>query len=311
MTDDGFGFFNSTPGPNPWVNQILPDPADPNDLLAPLWADWVVNYDNGSVSGDIRGITAATAGPDLSIIEWDGVEYFPGDGSNPIAADFQVIMFSTVDPDFPEFIFAYQDIDEGFIDLLQSIGFVTIGAESGTGTSATDYFGAVTDDLLLCLDYEGPDTSPKELSFTATPSAFWNGRTAAAFEWNEVDNPGSRREYSWLSLEFEQLPYDFRGFIGLYDGKQIRLNRNRLNISFQLFDPVFFWRSIRDAEATVEITDSAGNVVASGDAHYNHRRQKYTYRWRIRNQGLEAGDYTITAYLDDGTSHSVTVELVH
>jgi subtilisin family serine protease len=309
VTDDGFGFFNSSPGSTPWVNQAIPDPAEPNDLLAPLWADWFINYDNGS-GGRIRGITAATAGSGLSVIEWDGVEYYPGDGTYPIAADFEIVMYSTVDPLYPEFIFAYDNVDADFADLLQSYGLITTGVESGTGTSASDYQGAITNGLMVCFDYQGPDKSPRPLSFSAAAHPILHGQTITVTEKDMVDNPGSRSASSSVQLEINQLPYVFRGFIGLHDGKKINRHRaHSVPVSFRLYDPVAWWHIVWNADATVEVTDADGNVVASGDARFRWFGLRYEYSWRIH--GLPRGDYTITAHLDDGTSHSVTVELVH
>jgi hypothetical protein len=61
---------------------------------------------------------SVTAGPDVSIIEWDGVDLYPGDGSYPIMADFEVVIFSTPDPVYPEFVFACNNVDQAVIDLL-------------------------------------------------------------------------------------------------------------------------------------------------------------------------------------------------
>jgi hypothetical protein len=305
VTDDGFGFFESTPGPIPYINMPIPTDLDPNDMLAPFWSDWVVNFDDGS-SGRIRGVTAATAGPDFSIVEWDGVEWYPGDGTYPISADFELMTFSTVDPDFPEFIFAYDNLDPGFIDLLLSLGYITSGIENRDGTVGTEYMGAYSDGLLVCYDYLAPDSSPKLLSFTATVKPQAHGRTVTLKQKNTVDNPGSRQERSRTSIEVNKLPYIFSGYFWLYDGKTIDVDDiSNVPVSFMLFDPVTY-RPAFKADANVEITDAAGNVVASGDAKY--RWLRYVYWWRVRN--LEPGDYTVTTYLDDGTSHSVTVTLV-
>ena len=45
VTDDGFAFFDSTPGPAPWVNTPIPSDVDPNDMLAPFWSDWFINFE--------------------------------------------------------------------------------------------------------------------------------------------------------------------------------------------------------------------------------------------------------------------------
>jgi subtilisin family serine protease len=309
VTDDGFGFFSSSPGPNPWVNQLIPDPTEPNDVLAPLWSDWFINYDDGS-GGRVRGISAATAGPDVSILEWDGVEFYPGDGTYPITADFEIVMYSTVDPVYPEIVFAYDNVDEDFTDLLQSIGYLTTGVENRTGTAATDFQGAITDGLMVCFDYQGPNTAPRQLSFSATARPILAGQDVTVFEVDKVDNPGARPESSSAEIEIDQLPYKFQGFFGLHDGKKIHIRHaSQVLVAFKLLDPLAWWHIVYDADATIEVTDADGNVVSSGDARFTWFGLRYVYTWRLDHH-LKPGNYTITAHLDDGTSHSVTVTLV-
>ncbi len=305
VSDDGFAFFESNPGPAPFINMPIPTDLEPNDMLAPFWSDWVFTYDPDQ-SGNERGLSAATAGPDLSIVEWDGMEWWPGGGAYPVAADFQIIMFSTVDPDFPEFIFGYDDLDQGFIQLLLDNFYLTSGIENRDGTVGTEYLGAYSDGLLVCYDYLPPDDSPKQLSFTATVKPIAHGRTVTVKQKDTVDNPGSRKNRNKTSIEVNQLPYIFSGYFWLYDGKVIDTDDiRRIPVSFLLFDPVTY-RLVWNAHANVEITAADGTVVAEGRAPF--RWFRYVYWWRLRH--VEPGDYTVTTYLDDGTSHSVTVTLV-
>ncbi|MEL7186282.1 MAG: S8 family serine peptidase, partial [Pseudomonadota bacterium] len=303
FTDDGFAFFNSTPGPLPFINLPIPSPDDPNDMLAPFWFDWIVEYDGE------RGITLATAGPNISIIEWDGVEPWTPDGTAPPLADFQLFTWMPVDPSGPEFIFAFDNLDPGLVSVLTGDpSIVTTGVENPDGTEGTEYAGDYMDNLIVCFDYVGPDTSPRALSFTGTPKKYVHGRSIKVREFDRVDNPGSRLARSKTEIEVNALPYRFKGFFGLHDGKKIELDRRKVKVAFRLYDPVFWWWLIRDADATVEVTDAAGNVVSSGDADFTRRGWRYEFTWRIK--GLAPGDYTVTAHLDDGTSHSVMVKLV-
>jgi subtilisin family serine protease len=304
VTDDGFGFFESTPGPNPYINTPIPVDSDPNDMLAPFWSDWVINYDDGS-GGRVRGVSAATAGADLSIVEWDGVEYWPGDGGYPISGDFEIIMFGTVDPDFPEFIFGYNGLDTEFNDLLLSLGYITSGVENRTGTIGTEYTGAYSDGLLVCYDYVAPDSAPTELSFSATVKANAGGRTFRVSQRDVVDNPGSRPNRNRIQIEVNEPPYIFRGFFGLTDGMTIDASRIRaLPVSFMLFDPATL-RPVRKAKADIVVTDAGDNIVSQGSARYLWFF--YYYRWTLGN--VASGEYTITANLDDGSSNSITVTL--
>lgn len=308
VSDDGFGFFNSTPGPAPWVNQLIPDVTDPNDLLAPMWSDWVINYNGDSTAGRIRGLSAATAGPNVSVIEWDGMEIYPGDGGTPIAADFELVVFSTVDPDLPEIVFAYDNVDETWVDTVQGAGLITSGVENSTGTAATPFAGAFTDDLIVCYDYQGPDTSPRTLSFTATAHPILHGREVWLRQRNSVDNPGSEAVGGFVPVEFNQLPYEF-DWLRPAEGESIRIKRNKkVRIEFRVWDPVIWWRALWRVDARVEITDSSGTVVDSGNARFRFFGWRYQYKWRL-NRNLTPGDYTITVYLDDGTRHTRSVEL--
>ena len=51
----GVAFFDSTPGPAFWEPQNLPDPTDPNNVLAMLWHDFEVVWDDSPH----RGVTLA------------------------------------------------------------------------------------------------------------------------------------------------------------------------------------------------------------------------------------------------------------
>ena len=62
-------------------------------------------------------------------------------------------MFSYVDPDYPEFIFGYNNLDTEFNDVLMSFGLVSSGIENRTGTVGSEYMGPYTDGLLVCYDY--------------------------------------------------------------------------------------------------------------------------------------------------------------
>jgi subtilisin family serine protease len=194
VTDDGFAFFDSTPGAQPWVNQVLPDPADPNDLMAPMWFDWVIDPAFGG------GISLATNGPDMSFIEWDDVEEFPGGGGTGATGDFEIVVFSTVDPDFPEIVFAYDNIDEAVLAGQP----VTVGVENGAGTSASTYNGPIFSGLIVCFDYEGVNAEPRELSFEAT--VVGGNDAIELIHGNSVDNPGSRTLTRLKSIELVDPP---------------------------------------------------------------------------------------------------------
>lgn len=152
FTDDGFAHFGSTSGATPWIPQMLPDPADPNSLMAMLWADLEIVYDN--TLGSVRGVSLATVGPNVSIIEYDDPEPFPVGSSTPVG-DFEVIVYSAIDntPNTPEIVFAF--------DILQPSlpAIATVGLESPDASQAVTFLNredaaALSDGLMICFDYQ-------------------------------------------------------------------------------------------------------------------------------------------------------------
>jgi len=183
FTDDGLVFFEGDLGDDPEVNTSLPDPADPNDLLAILWNDMRIVYN----AQDLRGVTLATAGADISIIEYDGVEP-AGGGDNRY--DFQAVIYSTIDnrPGYYEFVFAYDNFT-GYPDS------ATVGLENKDGTLGNelvygDPSGVITDGLMVCFDYS---FNPVVITYKAHVDADLEiGDTITNTVVHTTDNPGSK-----------------------------------------------------------------------------------------------------------------------
>ena len=155
VTDDGFVGFSdvSWAAGEPWTPQALPDPADPNGIAAPLWFDGEVQYD----AGTNQGITVASIPGAVSIIEYDGLEPFSDGGTPDPIGDMEVVIYNDVDPDFPEIIFAYDNLDMAALP-----AEATIGTENRDGTLATtllnlaDPATVLADGLQVCFDYTLP-----------------------------------------------------------------------------------------------------------------------------------------------------------
>jgi hypothetical protein len=129
FTDDGMTFFGSTPGATPWINEDIPNAADPNNLLAMFWNDWEVVYDGPTNRGvSLANLGGTTGG---AIIEYDDVQPY-GDPTQTI--DFEVFAWRTPDVTLgdPDIIFAYDNIN---LDVF--IPYGTIGIENATGTMAS------------------------------------------------------------------------------------------------------------------------------------------------------------------------------
>ncbi len=185
FTDDGLAFFDSELGDNPEVNTDLPNPAVPNDLLAIFWNDMNIVYEE-----EVRGVSLASAGSDLSIIEYDDVEPASG-GTNRY--DFEVIVNSTIDnsPGAYEFVYAYDNI-HGYPNS------ATIGVENMDGTAGTEFlFGdpstVITDGLIVCFDYESLEAV--EITYQViVPSVPEPGDTIVNHVCHDTDTPGTEED---------------------------------------------------------------------------------------------------------------------
>jgi len=168
FTDDGMAFFDSTPGTTPWVNQDIPNAADPNNLLAVFWNDWEVVYDgptNRGVSLVTLGGTSATGG---AIIEYDDVQAYGEPGET---LDFEVFVWRTPDAAMgdPDVIFAYDNIS-----LTTPIEFGTIGIENALGTAGVKYafddaaLQTIQDGMAICFDWYVAPTDPVVITYQVT-----------------------------------------------------------------------------------------------------------------------------------------------
>lgn len=188
FTDDGFAFFTgSSPGPNPWVNLPIPDSSDPNSLLAILWRDMIVPTPS-TVPGAVVGVSLASAGADLTLIEYDNMELWPGGGGDSI--DFELAIWGFVDdtPGAYEIVMAFDNIN-----IVDPTG--TIGVEDAAGATGTQYaFNdvAVSDGMAICYDLIAPSYDPTVVTYQVTVDAAAAGRVVTSRLRNTVDSVGSQ-----------------------------------------------------------------------------------------------------------------------
>jgi uncharacterized repeat protein (TIGR01451 family) len=163
FTDDGFLVYGGadnwaqSSSDEPWVPQVLPNPALPNNVAAGMWRDGQVFYDAAANSG--ISLASAAAGA-VKVIEWDNLGGWnaPGD-----SLDMQVFAFR----DSNDLVWAYNDIKA---DLSE----VTIGAENADGTSGQalvnqgDATTAITDGTVVCMTYQSPASEPASFSYQVT-----------------------------------------------------------------------------------------------------------------------------------------------
>ncbi len=114
-----------------FINTDLPDPAVPNNVLAPFWTDL-----NPAAGGALYAAILSDGGGNIwTVIEWESVPNF-GDGETNT---FQVWLGAAANGGGEDISFTYgADISDG------DGGFLTVGAENGFGTEGgTVYFDGV------------------------------------------------------------------------------------------------------------------------------------------------------------------------
>ncbi len=190
ITDDGFGVFASGLGPTPWQNTNIPNAAEPNDMVALAWKDLEIVYDAAANSG----VTIQAPGPNLSVIEFDDMQPWPA-GSTGDRIDFEVIFNGAINdaPNKFEIVLAYDNIVGDWSD-------ATVGLENQAGSLGTQYDGELSDGLMICYDYQGPDLSDQTLTYQIRAVG---GNASSEVEhrvFNINDNPGSREEVTSVTF---------------------------------------------------------------------------------------------------------------
>jgi hypothetical protein len=123
ISSNGYAIIGGSTDPddNTTVNQSFPDPARPNNVLAPFWTD--LNPDNG---GALRIGVVSDASDSWIVLDWDAVSEFSVVNSN----SFEIWIGIKGDAHPVEDIsFAY-----GTIQGSGNGGFLSVGAENKPGT---------------------------------------------------------------------------------------------------------------------------------------------------------------------------------
>jgi uncharacterized repeat protein (TIGR01451 family) len=195
FTDDGFLFFgDGDSGATPWTPQTLPDADAPNNVLAALWNDMEIVYDL-----DLNhGVSLASAGPDVSVIEFDDIYFF---GGMAPALDMQVVLYSTVDntPGFYEAVVAFDNIATAPTE-------ATIGVENATGTAAGvwlnagDSTGVISDGYQICFDLTPALGDPVVLTYQVMVDEGTEGTVITNEASHGVNQPGANEEVASVDL---------------------------------------------------------------------------------------------------------------
>lgn len=205
FSDDGFAYFGDGYGGAPWVPQVLPDSAAPNNLVAGLWHDFELFYDAPTNSG----VSLATNGPDMAIIEYDNLQPFGG-GAPLLDMEF-VITSTQIDlPGWYEVVVAYDNIGgdpaptAGLNAPAPLVG--TIGIENATGTSAGTYvnnddvMASISDGHQVCFDLTAVVSEPVVLTYEVTVDTGTEGTTITNEVSHSVDTIGGATETSSVDV---------------------------------------------------------------------------------------------------------------
>ena len=160
FTDDGYAGFAFEDVD--YDNQEIPDPTDPNNVLAAFWDDLVIQYD----AATNKGVTLVGDGASFATIEYDDVFFYDGDIS--VTMDVEIGYFLQPDdaPGMYEIVFAFDNIQPGFL----SSASATIGVENADGTVGTlvsynDPALAIENGSAICFDWTLLQAPPHVITF--------------------------------------------------------------------------------------------------------------------------------------------------
>ncbi len=214
FTDDGFAFFDSTPGPFPFAPTPIGQPhwatgalEEPNDFMAPFWTDMEIFFDAAAGSG----VSLATLGDPVvaTVIEFDDLQPW-SESVDPVPGaptiDFEIFNWHVIDdsPGAWEFAFAYDNV--GAFPATIYPYDVTIGVENETGDAGTEVFSGlfgdapIVDDLVICFDYQRPAFPATSITYQVVVDADYPGGTLVNEAVSTVDNPGSAPEVASASV---------------------------------------------------------------------------------------------------------------
>ena len=123
IVSNGYGVVGGGTGADvDFINQDLPDPALPNNVLAPFWTDL-----NPAAGGALRAASLTDGVNSWIVLDWEGVPEF----SNGTPANFQIWIGVNGTEDIS---YTYGDVGDG------DGGFLTVGAENAFGNRGNNWF---------------------------------------------------------------------------------------------------------------------------------------------------------------------------
>lgn len=208
IDSNGYLGFDDTQLNSYYANAMLPDPARPNDLIAPFWDDF--NPDNG---GTIRYQTFGSAPNRYLVVEWNQVPlyYSPSDQQM-----FQAILYEGSN----DIKFQYPDTREGDYG---NRTYGSVGIENAAGTIGLSYPYVIPITQTVALHF---DHGQADYNVFLTPDLQGSPTAAgetATFEVT-VQNLGSRSDNFTLSRP----AYDGENWsVGFYASNGTPLSGNK------------------------------------------------------------------------------------
>jgi len=153
------------------VNTPIPDPTDPNNIMALFWDDFIVQYD----LANNYGVSLVGDGASFATIEYDDVQ-LKADTSKTL--DMEVGYFLQPDdaPGMYEIVFAYDNITPGlFAAASGTIGVENVDGTVGTQFSYNDTALTIADGSAICFDWALLPAPPKVITFQVTVDADGDG----------------------------------------------------------------------------------------------------------------------------------------
>ncbi|MFY8274735.1 S8 family serine peptidase [Pseudoalteromonas sp. SSDWG2] len=192
-------------GPGPQFlpfHGMLPYNSFPYETIAPLWRGWFPGFVNDVMSVGLaynEGISLATTGT-WAIIEWDKASDYRYAGYDRMTRqytwdkqdnsfDFEIIFtpYTRFGENQHEIYLAYDNIDFGSTDARGSIGvqgfkgalypYGPLEGYLGKTVNFNELDEIVADDVVICMDYVGPESSKFEVTAWADITASSAGRT--------------------------------------------------------------------------------------------------------------------------------------
>ena len=123
MVSNGYAVAGGGTGADvEYINQVLPDPAPPNNVLAPFWTDL-----NPGAGGALRAGLLSGGGLTWLVLDWENVPTWSGDEVD----SFQIWVGLN---GYEDISFTYGSVGDG------DSGWLTVGAENKFGNSGQNWY---------------------------------------------------------------------------------------------------------------------------------------------------------------------------